>query len=150
MFGEQEINPETFDLPKTVTELREGVVLIKESTKEAPEAIVRKQQTSEHTLRYNQNKTMYDLIPWEWERALAEIFTFGAKKYAPHNWKKSLNTTDHAQVVQDRLASARRHIAAWQSGERDDPESKVHHLAQASWNLLMIFWYDLHEKKTKR
>jgi len=121
-----------------------------ESEASAPEAEIRKQQTSEHTLRYNQNKTMYDLIPWQWESVLAEIFTFGAKKYAPHNWKKSLNTTDHSKVVQDRLSSARRHIAAWQQGETNDPESGLAHLGHAAWNLLMILWYDQHEKKPKR
>lgn len=101
------------------------------------------------TTRYNEGKLMYNLIPFEWEEVLARIFTFGAKKYAPNNWKNSLNTSDHKQVIEDRLGSARRHIAAWQRGERNDPESGQHHLAQASWNLLLIFWYELHEKETK-
>ena len=114
---------------------------------QTPEAVIRKNQEATHTLRHNQNKTMYDLIPWEWMEVLAQIFTFGAQKYAPNNWRKSLNTTDHEQVIQDRLSSALRHIIAWRKGEQNDSESGFAHLGHAAWNILFIFWYDMNKKK---
>ena len=90
---------------------------------------------------------MLELIPWEWEEVLGSIFTFGAQKYAAHNWKKSLNTEDHDQLKEDRLGSAKRHILAYQKGEKLDLESGQPHLGHAAWNLLCVMWYDLNERK---
>ncbi len=98
--------------------------------------------SKEKTDRYNKGKMMYGLIPWQWLESLANIFTFGAKKYAPNNWKKSLNTEDHNVLIEDRISSLLRHYVSWRKGEIDDPESGEHHLAHVAWNALMIVWYD--------
>jgi hypothetical protein len=76
-------------------------------------------------VKYDQDKLRFDLIPPEVELALAEVLTFGAKKYAPDNWR----------LVEDKkeryLAAMRRHMNAWQMGETDDPDSGKPHLWHA-------------------
>lgn len=68
---------------------------------------------------------MYELIPPQVEEALAEVLTYGAKKYSPNSWKK-------VEPFEDRYyAAARRHIAAWRKGEIVDSESGIEHLKHA-------------------
>lgn len=57
------------------------------------------------------------------------VLTFGAKKYASHNWRKGLH--------QSRLlGAALRHVVAYLGGEDRDPESHLSHLYHASCCLM--------------
>lgn len=94
-------------------------------------------------LRYNSNKTRHELIePFATEQK-ARIFTKGAVKYEDHNWIKGMKWSKM-------LASAKRHINAFERGEDYDfyPETcegcrngtcENHtgelHSAQAAWNM---------------
>ena len=78
-------------------------------------------------LRYNEGKLRYDLICPEQLKGLASVYTYGAKKYLPHNWSKG-------QAYSTILASLKRHIAAFESGEDYDSESKCQHMSHAMWN----------------
>ena len=52
---------------------------------------------------------------------LAEVLTFGAQKYAAHNWRKG--------IVNSRLIAAMlRHLFAIMRGEDIDPESGLPHI----------------------
>lgn len=103
--------------------------------------------SQDRTNRYNTNKINFILIPWEWLQVLAEIFTFGAKKYAPNNWKLSVNTEDHDSLRNDRMDSALRHIVSYMRHEKIDPESNQPHLGHAAWNLLCVLWYDMNDTR---
>jgi hypothetical protein len=62
---------------------------------------------------------------------LARVLTFGAKKYAAHNWRKG--------IVYSRLFDAlQRHLWAWWSGEEIDPESGESHLDHAACCLMFL------------
>lgn len=87
-------------------------------------------------LRYNSGKVRFGLIPAHWTRALAQILTVGAQKYAPRNWEKGLV---HSEV----LDSLYRHLDAFLGGERYDPETKCHHLGHVAWNALALMTFDL-------
>lgn len=76
-------------------------------------------------LRYDSGKLRFDLIPPEADIALAEILTFGARKYADRNWELGM---DWSRCV----ASLKRHLSRWESGEVTDPETGKPHL----WHLL--------------
>lgn len=89
-------------------------------------------------LRYNKGKTKFSLIPAHWTRVLAQILTKGAEKYAPRNWEKGLV---HSEV----LDSLHRHLDAFLSGERYDPETKCHHLGHVAWNALALMTFDLND-----
>jgi hypothetical protein len=55
---------------------------------------------------------------------LAKVLTFGAGKYAAHNWRKG--------IKQSRLIAALlRHVFAHLGGEDKDPESGLRHIAHA-------------------
>lgn len=69
-------------------------------------------------------KPILSLIPKSLLWEVGRVLSFGASKYAAHNWRKGIN--------QSRLISAAlRHITAFNEGEELDPESGLSHLAHA-------------------
>ena len=87
-------------------------------------------------LRYDKGKTRYDLIPPEWEHALAEILTAGAAKYDARNWERGMPWSKM-------VGCARRHLYQWLRGESYDKETHCHHLAHVAWNVLALMSYQL-------
>lgn len=77
-------------------------------------------------------KLRYDLVPVVAEEQVVRVLTYGAKKYAPDNWRVV------PEPERRYLAAARRHLAAWQRGELVDPESGERHLAHATCCLLFL------------
>ena len=71
--------------------------------------------------KFDDEKVRLDLLPPEALWGTAEVLTFGAKKYAAHNWRKGLN---YSRVYGAML----RHITKWWEGEDLDPESGISHL----------------------
>lgn len=97
------------------------------------------QLPSEKGLKFDQDKTDYSLIPPEFLKGIADVLTFGAKKYGKGNWKK-FNEDD-----KDRLYSAlMRHVEAVRANQTIDPETRLKHLYHAGCNLLM--WDYLNDK----
>lgn len=66
-------------------------------------------------LRLNNGKVRYDLLEPFAQQQKAQIFTKGARKYAPNNW---LNGMDWTKCYE----SALRHQAAWMRGEDYDTD----------------------------
>lgn len=56
--------------------------------------------------------------------AIAQVMTFGKKKYDAHNWRKGIQSSRL-------LAAALRHIFAYMGGQDKDDESGLSHLAHA-------------------
>jgi hypothetical protein len=77
-------------------------------------------------------KPRFDLMPPAAERKIAEVLAYGARKYAPENWRKVANPEARY------LAAALRHINAWRNGERRDKESGLSHLAHAATSLMFV------------
>lgn len=65
-----------------------------------------------------------------------EVLTFGAEKYARDNWKKVPDGKNRY------FAALMRHLTAWQSGEKVDPESGKSHLDHAMCNLYFLKNFD--------
>jgi len=88
-------------------------------------------------VKYDSEKLQYQLIPPESLEKIAEVLTFGAKKYPqPDNWKR-------IDDIQGRYIGAlMRHVEAYRSGEKIDPESKLPHLAHAGCCLMFMLWAD--------
>ena len=86
-------------------------------------------------------KPMMSLVEPNFVRGLAEVLTFGAKKYAPNNWKLAVNETDR---IKDAML---RHIYAYLSGEECDPESNLPHLHHAAFGLMTLGYFDEQKKK---
>lgn len=78
----------------------------------------------------------YDLIPWDAMDHVAEVYGFGASKYADHNWRKK-----YAWSLS--IASAFRHMAAFARGEDRDPESGLPHPAHAVFHMFaLLAWFE--------
>ena len=77
-----------------------------------------------------------DLIPKEFIRHLARVYTEGARKYADRNWEKGL-------TWQGTLGALQRHILKWRRGLVFDPELKTHSLAMAAWGLAALIEFEL-------
>lgn len=76
-------------------------------------------------LKYDAEKPMYNLLPPVAINSLAEVMTFGAKKYQPNSWQEVENGLERYR------AALLRHTFAIQRGELIDPESGLHHSAHA-------------------
>lgn len=87
---------------------------------------------TERGLKFDADKLRYDLIPAYWFERIADITTYGAKKYSANNWKLVENGIDRY------YAAAIRHLIAYKSGEYIDEESGRTHLAHAAWNCLAL------------
>lgn len=91
----------------------------------------------EPALRYNEGKLEWTLVDFESLEPLVEVLMFGAKKYAPHNWKKPM---DKDKI----LDSTMRHLVALMSGEKLDRESKLRHTGHIIAN---IMFYEYHDRQ---
>jgi hypothetical protein len=82
-------------------------------------------------LKYDEDKPGLDLLPVEAKKAIAEVFDFGAKKYARHNWRSGF---DWSRLIR----ASQGHIDAFNDGEDLDKESGKSHLAHAGCCILML------------
>lgn len=75
-------------------------------------------------MKFDTQKARMDLLdPYAIEQ-LSLVLTFGAQKYAAHNWRKGLS---YCRLI----AAALRHLFAYLMGEDKDPESGLSHVAHA-------------------
>lgn len=82
-------------------------------------------------MKFDGDKLRYDLVPPSAVKAMAEVLTFGARKYKPNNWKE-------CQEPERYLAALYRHLELWRAGEVNDQDSGMHHLAHAMTNLAFV------------
>lgn len=79
----------------------------------------------------NEKEERFDLLPPFALRQVARVYGFGARKYAPQNWRKGM-------AWMRLYAAIQRHTTAWASGEDIDPESGLPHLAHAAFSCLAL------------
>ena len=80
-------------------------------------------------------KLRWSLLPWSALSLVVEVLEYGAKKYAPNQWKE----VDNAE---ERYREALfRHMVAFASGELIDPESGKPHLAHIVCNGLFLLHF---------
>lgn len=138
---ENDTSPPGVSELEIITNVREEYFIWVQEKWCAVDTAVKSQKVAENDqeklgVRFNSNKTRFDLIPQSWIRVLAQILTQGAKKYALRNWEKGISWSET-------LASLHRHLDAWISGEKYDPETKCHHLGHVAWNALALMTFEL-------
>ena len=93
--------------------------------------------------KYDEGKLQYSLIPPIATKALAEVLTFGAKKYQPNSWQK---VPDAERRYLDALM---RHLEAYRSGEELDSESNLSHLSHLLCNASFLLHFQHERLKCK-
>lgn len=79
------------------------------------------------------DKPRMDLLDWDALEGIAKVLTFGANKYAAHNWRGG--------IAYSRLIAAMlRHTAAIQRGEDTDPESGLPHVDHIGCCVMFLSW----------
>lgn len=86
--------------------------------------------------KFDNDKPRWSLVPQGVMDEVIRVLEFGARKYAPDNWK---HVVDGETRYYD---AAMRHIDAWWKGEQTDPETGKNHLAHAVCCLMFLMWLD--------
>lgn len=83
---------------------------------------------------YDEGKPRFDLLPPQVLFDIAEVFTWGTKKYGDRNWEMGM-------VWGKVFGSIMRHLwKFWSPFHKDyDEESGLHHLAHAGACIFMLF-----------
>lgn len=84
-------------------------------------------------LKYDTAKPRVDLLDPDWMTSVADVLTFGAKKYAAHNWRGGI-------AYSRLIAAALRHLFAIMRNEDTDPESGLPHTAHLSCCIMFLHW----------
>lgn len=87
--------------------------------------------------KYDDGKPRYSLLPALALEETVKVLTYGSHKYEDFNWMKVPNANDRF------FSAANRHLWSWQKGEKNDPESKTNHLANAITNLMFMLELEL-------
>lgn len=83
----------------------------------------------------------FALIPAEALEDLARVYGFGAGKYDDHNWRRGYKWSLSYSALQ-------RHLHRFWSGEDNDPESGLPHLAHAAWHCMTLLTF-MREQRNK-
>lgn len=86
-------------------------------------------------IKFDDNKDKWHLLPIEVLKEVVQVLMAGAKKYSPDNWKKVLPKERY-------FDACLRHLTAYQSGEKKDPETGKSHLAHAICCLIFLLWHE--------
>jgi hypothetical protein len=85
-------------------------------------------------LKFDDGKISLHLLPFDSLIEIAKVLQFGAKKYAPNNWRKG--------IMYSRLfRAAIGHCISWWMGEDRDPETGLSHLAHAGCCIVFLLHY---------
>jgi hypothetical protein len=110
----------------------------------APRVDIEKADDRARSLRYNNGKPDYSLIPMAALAEVAKVLEYGASKYERGNWLKPTSWEVSFGCLQ-------RHMSAWQAGEDNDTESGRSHIAHAACNLIqMLHMLENHPEELER
>lgn len=86
-------------------------------------------------VKHDQDKLRMELVPPELVESVADILTFGAKKYSDRNWEKGMSW---GRVY----GALMRHLWAWWRCEPADPETGKSHLWHAGCCIAFLIAYE--------
>ena len=90
------------------------------------------QPESKLGMKFDTDKIRPTLLPTDALIEITKVLEFGAKKYAPDNWKLVENGKERY------MDALMRHLWAYLQGEELDPETNLPHLAHAGCCVLFL------------
>lgn len=81
--------------------------------------------------KFDSSKTPFELLSPAALLGTAEVLKFGAKKYAPNNWRKGLAWT---RII----GAIGRHLLAFMAGEDLDPETQLPHVDHLACEIMFL------------
>ncbi len=87
-------------------------------------------------IKFDKEKLKWRLVVWDFFEAIVRVLMWGARTYAPENWKK---VEDRRARYKDALL---RHAIAYAKGEIIDRDTKESHLACIGCNAMFLHWMD--------
>jgi hypothetical protein len=97
-------------------------------------------------VKFDNNKIQMELLPLRELREVARVLTYGAKKYAPDNWKKVPNAKERY------TGALLRHLTEYREGNTFDHETcpdPLRHIAQVACNALFLLYFELQDEITQ-
>lgn len=92
-------------------------------------------------IKYDANKTPWDLLPMDALEEVAKLYGKGVEKYDAWNWKKGI---DYSRMY----AALQRHLKSWWWDKEDlDSETQNQHLAACTFYTLNLLHYNLNKNK---
>lgn len=92
-------------------------------------------------LKHDSEKVRMELLSVPALVEISRVMTFGAKKYADHNWRQGF--------AWSRLyGAALRHLSAHMNGENTDAESGLSHLAHAGCCIMFLIEHEARQLGT--
>ena len=85
-------------------------------------------------------KLRWDLLPMDALESIVAVYTYGATKYDPQNWRQGIS---YSRII----GAILRHFTAFMIGKDNDDESGLPHLAHAGWGVLTLIWYQKYRKE---
>lgn len=85
--------------------------------------------------KFDGDKPRMELISSVALTELAKVLTFGAKKYAPNNWR---NGIAYSRIV----GACFRHLNAYNAGEMNDPETGLSHMAHLLCEAMFLLEFE--------
>lgn len=87
-------------------------------------------------IKFDGTKLKYRLVFWGFIEAVVRVLMWGAKTYAPDNWKK---VADRRERYKEAIL---RHSIAYAKGEIMDKDTQESHLACIGCNAMFLHWMD--------
>ncbi len=84
-------------------------------------------------------KPRMELLDPDYMLGVAQVLTFGAKKYDAYNWQKA-NEDDIERIK----GAILRHQMAYMNGEIVDPETGLNHMYHIGCNAMFLAYFDRH------
>ena len=96
--------------------------------------------------KYSGNKPMMSLVRPEFIKGIADVLTFGFKKYQEKVGEPSNYLKGDGMYYTDLYDSLQRHLTSWISGDSIDEESGKNHLLHAAANIMFLYTYEVTKK----
>lgn len=90
-------------------------------------------------VKYDAGKIPLELLPFDALTEVAKVLQFGAKKYAARNWEKGI---EYGRL----FGAATGHLWSWFTGEENDEETGLPHLAHAACDVLFLLAFVIRKK----